>query len=165
MDYMRPTTSKVRLAIISMLSEKIIVNSKILDIFAGIGSVSKEFDKFSPKKIVMIESNIKNIKILRKDFKKDHHKVIKGDVYNFIPKLDEKFNIIFADPPYEQQKFSKLAEIIIEADIFEENGIFIYEHHKNYELPEKFQYLKKVRDKKYGDSRISIYIKKGVISD
>ena len=55
MDYMRPTTSKVRLAITSMLSQELIEKSKILDIFAGIGSVSEEFDKFGPKKIVMIE--------------------------------------------------------------------------------------------------------------
>ena len=51
MDFMRPTTSKVRLAIISMLSEKFIADSKILDIFAGIGSVSEEFIKFTPKKL------------------------------------------------------------------------------------------------------------------
>ena len=50
MDFMRPTTSKVRLAIISMLSEELIADSKILDIFAGIGSVSEEFIKFVPKK-------------------------------------------------------------------------------------------------------------------
>ena len=49
MDLMRPTTSKVRLAIISMLSEKLIADSKILDIFAGIGTVSEEFIKFMPK--------------------------------------------------------------------------------------------------------------------
>ena len=47
---MRPTTSKVRLAITSMLSQELIEKSKILDIFAGIGSVSEEFDKFGPKK-------------------------------------------------------------------------------------------------------------------
>ena len=59
MDYMRPTTSKVRLAITSMLSQELIEKSKILDIFAGIGSVSEEFDKFGPKKIVMIEKILK----------------------------------------------------------------------------------------------------------
>ena len=64
MDYMRPTTSKVRLAITSMLSQELSEKSKILEIFAGIGSVSEEFDKFGPKKIVMIEKNLKNIKVL-----------------------------------------------------------------------------------------------------
>ena len=118
MDFMRPTTSKVRLAIISMLSEKFIADSKILDIFAGIGSVSEEFIKFMPKKIVLIEKNIKNIKLLNTKFKNKSHKVIKGDVYSLIPKLDEKFNIIFADPPYDHQEFPKLAELILDSNIF-----------------------------------------------
>ena len=74
------------------------------------------------------------------------------------------FNIIFADPPYDHQEFPKLAELILDSNIFEESGILIYEHHKNYELPEKFKNLKKVRNKKYGDSRISIY-KRQVIDD
>ena len=164
MDFMRPTTSKVRLAIISMLSEELIADSKILDIFAGIGSVSEEFIKFVPKKIVLIEKSIKNIKLLNTKFKNKNHKVIKGDVYSLIPKLDEKFNIIFADPPYDHKEFPKLAELILDSNIFEENGVLIYEHHKNYELPEKFKILKKVRNKKYGDSRISIY-KRQVIND
>ena len=157
MDFMRPTTSKVRLAIISMLSEELIVDSKILDIFAGIGSMSEEFNKFGPKKIVLIKKNIKNIKLLKTKFKNKNHEVVRGDVYSLVPKLDEKFNIIFADPPYEQEEFTRLAKLLLDSTIFEENGILIYEHHKNYELPEKFKLLKKVRNKKYGDSRISIY--------
>lgn len=157
MDFMRPTTSKVRLAIISMLSEELIVDSKILDIFAGIGSMSEEFNKFGPKKIVLIEKNIKNIKLLKTKFKNKNHEIVRGDVYSLVPKLDEKFNIIFADPPYEQEEFTRLAKLLLDSTIFEENGILIYEHHKNYELPEKFKILKKVRNKKYGDSRISIY--------
>lgn len=162
MDFMRPTTSKVRLAIISMLSEELIVDSKILDIFAGIGSMSEEFNKFGPKKIVLIEKNIKNIKLLNTKFKNKNHEVIRGDVYSLIPKLDEKFNIIFADPPYEQKEFIRLVELLLDSNIFEKNGILIYEHHKNYELPEKFNVLKKVRDKKYGDSRISIFKRQAI---
>ena len=162
MDFMRPTTSKVRLAVISMLSEELIIDSKNLDIFAGIGSVSEEFNRFRPKKIVLIEKNIKNIKLLNTKFKNKNHEVIKGDVYSLIPKLDEKFNIIFADPPYEQKEFIRLAELLLDSNIFEKNGILIYEPHKNYELPEKFNVLKKVRNKKYGDSRISIFKRQAI---
>ena len=157
MDFMRPTTSKVRLAIISMLSEELIADSKILDIFAGIGSVSEEFVKFVPKKIVLIEKNIKNIKLLNTKFKNENHKVVKGDAYSLIPKLNEKFNIIFADPPYAHREFSKLADLLFESKIIEENGLLIYEHYKDYELPNEYIDLKKVRDRKYGDSRLSIY--------
>ena len=156
MDYMRPTTSKVRLAITSMLSRELIEKSKILDIFAGIGSVSEEFDKFGPKKIVMIEKNLKNIKVIEKKFK-NKHEIIKGNVYSLMPKLNEKFNIIFADPPYEYREFPKITDTISESKIIAEDGIFIYEHYKDYELPKQYADFKKVRDKKYGDSRISIY--------
>ena len=62
---MRPTTSKVRLAIISMLSEELIADSRILDIFAGIGSMSEEFIKFVPKKIVLIEKKYKEYQIVK----------------------------------------------------------------------------------------------------
>ena len=156
MDYMRPTTSKVRLAIISMLSQELIEKSKILDIFAGIGSVSEEFDKFGPKKIVMIEKNLKNIKVLEKKFK-DKHEIKKGDVYSLVPKLNEKFNIIFADPPYEHREFPRIADLIFESKTIEEGGLLIYEHYKDYVLPDQYTDFKKVRDKKYGDSRLSIY--------
>jgi len=156
MDYMRPTTSKVRLAITSMLSRELIEKSKILDIFAGIGSVSEEFDKFSPKKIVMIEKNIKNIKVLEKKFK-DKHEILKGDVFSLVPKLNEKFNIIFADPPYELRQFPKITDLIFDSKIVAEDGLLIYEHYKDYELPNQYADFKKVRDKKYGDSRLSIF--------
>ena len=156
MDYMRPTTSKVRLAITSMLSQELIEKSKILDIFAGIGSVSEEFDKFSPKKIVMIEKNLKNIKVLKKKFK-NKYEIIKGDVYSLVPKLNEKFNIIFADPPYEHREFPRIADLIFESKTIEEDGLLIYEHYKDYVLPDQYIDFKKVRDKKYGDSRLSIY--------
>ena len=156
MDYMRPTTSKVRLAITSMLSQELIEKSKILDIFAGIGSVSEEFDKFSPKKIVMIEKNLKNIKVLKKKFK-NKYEIIKGDVYSLVPKLNEKFNIIFADPPYEHREFPRIADLIFESKAIEEDGLLIYEHYKDYVLPDQYIDFKKVRDKKYGDSRLSIY--------
>ena len=164
MDYMRPTTSKVRLAITSMLSRELIEKSKILDIFAGIGSVSEEFDKFSPKKIVMIEKNIKNIKVLEKKFK-NKHEIIKGNVYSLMPTLNEKFNIIFADPPYEHREFPKITDSIFESKIIAEDGLFIYEHYKDYELPNQYAYFKKVRDKKYGDSRLSIYKLEGEADD
>ena len=164
MDYMRPTTSKVRLAITSMLSRELIEKSKILDIFAGIGSVSEEFDKFGPKKIVMIEKNIKNIKVLEKKFK-NKHEIIKGNVYSLIPKLNEKFNIIFADPPYEHREFPKITDSISESKIIAEDGLFIYEHYKDYELPNQYADFKKVRDKKYGDTRLSIYKLEGEADD
>ncbi len=104
----------------------------------------------------MIEKNLKNIKVLEKKFK-DKHEIKKGDVYSLVPKLNEKFNIIFADPPYEYREFPRIADLIFESKTIEEGGLLIYEHYKDYVLPDQYTDFKKVRDKKYGDSRLSIY--------
>ena len=104
----------------------------------------------------MIEKNLKNIKILEKKFK-DKYEIKKGDVYSLVPKLNEKFNIIFADPPYEHREFPRIADLIFETKTIEEGGLLIYEHYKDYVLPDQYIDFKKVRDKKYGDSRLSIY--------
>ena len=70
---------------------------------------------------------------------------------------NEKFNIIFADPPYEHREFPRIADLIFESKTIEKGGLLIYEHYKDYVLPDQYIDFKKVRDKKYGDSRLSIY--------
>ena len=56
---MRPTTSKVKLAIVSMLGSELVQGSKVLDLFAGTGSVGIELSKLGAEKVVMIEQNSK----------------------------------------------------------------------------------------------------------
>ena len=51
----------------------------------------------------------------------------------------------------------KITDLIFESKIIAEDGLLIYEHYKDYELPNQYTDFKKVRDKKYGDSRLSIF--------
>ena len=60
---MRPTTSKVKLAIVSMLGRDLVKGSKVLDLFAGTGSVGIELFKLGAKKVVMIDC-LNHIKVL-----------------------------------------------------------------------------------------------------
>jgi len=159
---MRPTTSKVKLAIISMLGSELIQNSTVLDLFAGTGSVGIELSKLGAKKVVMIEKNIKQyseIKEKVKSFKDNSLDVIKGDVFSLLPKLNYKFNIIFADPPYEDNSFDRLCRLINKSDITSENALILYEHYKKNDTPNNFANFKKIRDKIYGDTRLSIFKK------
>ena len=67
--------------------------------------------------------------------------------------MKEKFNIIFMDPPYKEQKFPELVEKIIDLNLLEKNGIFIIHRHKKNEekYTKKFNILIK---KNYGISKI-----------
>ena len=87
----------------------------------------------------------------------------KGNVFSLLPKLNSEFDIIFADPPYETNYFHKLTELIDSPEITADSALFIYEHFKKDQTPDYFGNFKKLRDKTYGDSRISIY-KKGEVT-
>ena len=84
----------------------------------------------------------------------------KGNVFSVLKKLKSKFNIIFADPPYDSHIFSQLVDLIINYEVNKEGAILIYEHYKKTETPESYKVFHKVRDRIYGDSRISIFKQK-----
>ena len=86
------------------------------------------------------------------------NQIILGDSIKEMKKLkDHSVDLIFADPPYEHREFPRIADLIFESKTIEEGGLLIYEHYKDYVLPDQYIDFKKVRDKKYGDSRLSIY--------
>ena len=165
---MRPTTSKVKLAIVSMLGSELVQGSKVLDLFAGTGSVGIELSKLGAEKVVMIEQNSKQCSEIEeriKSFNTKSFEIKRANVFSVLPKLNSKFDIIFADPPYESNYFDKLSALIDKPNITTQKSLFIYEHFKKDETPGHFGNFKKLRDKTYGDSRISIFKKGEVISN
>ena len=68
-------------------------------------------------------------------------------------RFDQKFDIIFLDPPYKQKKIKDLLLIIKRKKILNKNGVVIIHRHKNEKdiLPEKF---KIIEEKQYGLSKI-----------
>ena len=165
---MRPTTSKVKLAIVSMLGSELVQGSKVLDLFAGTGSVGIELSKLGAEKVVMIEQNSKQCSEIEeriKSFNTKSFEIKRANVFSVLPKLNSKFDIIFADPPYEYNYFNKLSTLIDKPNITTQKSLFIYEHFKKDETPRHFGNFKKLRDKTYGDSRISIFKKGEVISN
>ena len=131
-------------------------NSKVLDLFSGIGSFGLEcisrgskfvffFENYSPV-LEILKNNISNLKCENKS------KVINIDAFKIkknIFKEDQKFQIIFCDPPYKEKKVELLMENIIKMDILDENGIIII-HRKKGNLdtyPKKFRVIE---TKNYG---------------
>ena len=128
----------------------------VLDLFSGIGSFGLECISWGSKFVFFFENyppvleilkiNISNLKYENKS------KVIDIDAFtinNSIFKDDQKFEIIFCDPPYKEKKIELLIENIIEMNILEKNGIIII-HRKKGDLdtyPKKF---KVVETKNYG---------------
>ena len=136
-------------------------NSKVLDLFSGIGSFGLECISRGSKFVFFLENYPQVLKILKNNISnlkyESKSKVIDIDAFKIDSstfKEEQKFQIIFCDPPYKEKKIELLIEKIIEMNILEKNGIIII-HRKKGDLdtyPKKF---KVIDIKKYG---LSIFV-------
>lgn len=144
----RPTTDRIKETLFNIISHDL-VDCKFLDLFSGTGAIGIEALSRGAEKAVFVDKSIDSIKII--DYNLLHTKlfskakVCTGDVLSVIKKLGEqqqKFDIIFMDPPYLQNYISQVLTAIRQANIL--NGYIIVEHETkdNFKIPEDFKILK-----------------------
>ena len=134
-------------------------NSNILDLFSGVGSFGIECLSRGVKKVIFIENYDGVLPILKKNLANliliNNYHIIEKDIYdeNVFIKLENKFNIIFLDPPFKDKNLDKILFNINNNKILDKNGIIIVHRHKTEEdiLPKNF---KIIEEKKYGISKI-----------
>ena len=119
--------------------------------FAGSGIMGLEALSRGFSKIVAIEKNRKIYNVIKNNFskyeKKNDLKLILGDSLKICQKFDEKFNVIYIDPPYFSGVYEQSLAVV--KDIGE---IVILEHVVEVDIPECFEILKQ---KKYGEKTIT----------
>ena len=134
-------------------------NSSILDLFCGVGSFGLECLSRGSKNTTFVENYINVLPILKKNILnlgyQDSTLVIESNILNqlIFKNFDNKFDIIFMDPPYKEKGLVKILLDIIDAKILKDNGIMIIHRHKkdDDEFPKEFEIIE---DKTYGISRI-----------
>ena len=130
MKEIRPTSGRVLLALFNILGEKINSETKFLDIFAGTGHVGLEALKRGAGFCVFVESVKKRAAEIKKSAP-ENSLILSLEVrraVSWLLKRDMKFNIIFADPPYNSGWCEVLPSLENLKNIFDEEFIFIIEH-------------------------------------
>ena len=137
-------------------------DSRILDLFAGTGSFGIECISRNARKVTFIENYNLALKILKKNIKslgvENKAEIIEEECFNFFEskkKFEKKFNLIFMDPPYRENKINLIINNILEREILDKNGILIIHRHKkdNIDISNK---LKILDERNYGISKIII---------
>ena len=143
-------------------SNKLNINlneSIILDLFSGVGSFGIECLSRGAKKVIFIENYFGVLPILKKnlaDLKTiDNYEIFERDIYksDFHLDLNNKFNLIFLDPPFKNKNIENILLNIKKNELLDENGIIIIHRHKNSKdnLPSDISIIE---EKKYGISKI-----------
>ena len=134
-------------------------NSNILDLFSGVGSFGLECLSRGAKNVTFLESYTDVLSVLKKNIdnlnQKNQTKVIEKDIFseNTLKLLNNKFDIIFMDPPYKEKKLLFLLNAITELELLNTGGIIIIHRHKKEadDLPKEFNLI---LEKNYGISKI-----------
>ena len=144
----RSTLSKVRMSVFNTLQAMIDFDgSSFLDMFAGSGIMSVEALSRGFSKAVAIENNRKVFNVTKsnlKKFEKDCNiRLLSGDSLKICKTLNEKFNVIFIDPPYFSGIYEKSLDSIKNLSF----DVVILEH----VIDVDFSGFEVIKQKKYGD--------------
>jgi len=136
-------------------------NAKVLDLFSGTGIISFEFSSRGVKKIISVDNNYKCIKHIKNtsDSLNLNIKTIRNEVILYLKNPNQKFNIIFADPPYDWKLdyYRIMINLIFDNEWLLPEGILIVEHSKKTKLEAIFQ---SYFSRSYGENNFSFYKKK-----
>ena len=134
-------------------------NSNILDLFSGVGSFGLECLSRGAANVTFLESYKEVLTVLKKNIdnlkQQGSSNIIEKDIFseNTLKALNDKFDIIFMDPPYKEKKITTLINKIIQSDILSNDGIIIIHRHKKEadKFPERFNIIE---EKTYGISKV-----------
>ncbi len=131
----RPTTDTAKESLFNILANSFDIEEvDVLDLFAGTGSISYEFASRGCKLIEAVEINYKHATFIHKtktELKFDQLRLVRTNAFQYLKTCYRKFDIIFADPPYDMDEIETLPDIIISKGLLKDGGVFILEHPKN----------------------------------
>jgi len=145
-DSTRPLTDRVKRTIFDIL-DSYINDINVLDLFSGSGNFAMESISRGAKYAVLIDRDQKSISAIYNNVKKskieNQVKIIKSSFEDYLRKSDDKFNLIFIDPPFtiiHKVKLNKVLPLLIK------NGLIIIKlpnnERKNYKIPISFEVIK-----------------------
>src|SRR5574344_2606597 len=154
----RPTTDFAKESIFNVLNAYTdFEDATALDLFSGTGSISLEFLSRGCRRVISVESDRDHHAFIAACVKKlntDKCIPLRGDVFRFLKSCKDKFDIIFADPPYSLENLKDIPTIVFDKDILKEDGIFVLEHGKNYDFSDSPYFME---HRAYGSVNFSIF--------
>ena len=135
-----------------------LAGKKVLDLFAGFGSLGFEALSRGAAEVCFVDSSIQSLKSLRETASDlgvaFSVRIVKRDVVQFIKTEKGAYDIVFCDPPYNRRDYRALIKGIFSHGLLAEDGMLLIEHSVRYSFEDVQQY---VFHKDYGMTRVSFF--------
>ena len=154
----RPTTDFAKEGLFNILTNQIDFEEvSLLDLFSGTGSISFEFASHGCRDIVAVEMNPLHVQFIRRTAASlgiSGMQVVHHNVFDFLKICTKRFDVVFADPPYDMDGFAGIPEKLLAAPIFAPGGMLIFEHPATCSFTTHPAFVK---ERKYGNVHFSFF--------
>jgi 16S rRNA (guanine(966)-N(2))-methyltransferase RsmD len=158
MPHTRPTTDIAKEGLFNILGNRMnFEGSSTLDLFGGTGAISYELASRGATKQVIVEKDPIMFQFIQTNLQKlgaNGYTVLRMDVFAYLQSATEKFDFIFAGPPYALGSIDELPKLIVSRNLIASGGFFVLEHtpRNNYEQAAGF-----VFQRNYGSTVFSFF--------
>ena len=152
----RPTTDFAKEGLFNILNNKLDFDGlEVLDLFSGTGNIAFEFASRGAK-VTCLDKNFECSKFITETAKKLNLNIntLKGDVFKFLKTHSQKYDLIFADPPFILENIPEIHELVMQNNLVKENGWLIIEHGPTTKLNELSHFFEQ---RKYGNVNFSFF--------
>lgn len=154
----RPTTDMAKEALFNILVNHFDLDDvTVLDLFAGTGNITYEFASRGALGVTSIDTELRCVDFIRTTANNLGFEAVlafRSDAFRFLQNSNNKYDIIFCDPPYEMEGVEVIPKLVIEKKLLKEGGWLIVEHSKRQDLSNLQGFLQK---RTYGSVNFSIF--------
>jgi 16S rRNA (guanine966-N2)-methyltransferase len=141
----RPTTDFAKEGLFNVLNRLVDYGEvKVADLFAGTGAISFEFCSRGAGKVIAVDIERRCVDFINStaaEFGMTELKAIRSNVLVFLRRYIEKYDVVFADPPYEMTGIAGFPALVLGSGLLAGNGLFVMEHSDRYDFSNEPYFL------------------------
>ena len=158
----RPTTDKVKGAIYNMIGPYF-DGGRVLDLYAGSGGLGIEAVSRGMDQAVLVEKDRRAQAVIASNIaitkEAEKFQLLKMDAKRALEQLSGSFDLVLLDPPYAKEEIVADIETLSERGLLSEDAFVVCETDKSVMLPDEIASWQKQREKIYGISKVTVYVR------
>lgn len=157
----RPTTDRVKAATFSILESEGINLGRVLDLYAGTGSLGIEALSRGAGRCDFVEQDFGACAIIKDNLKltqlQDRGRVHCMPVAKVVERLEGPYDLVLMDPPFDDERAIQVLRRLAESPLMGPQSTIVFEHSRRQRLPERCGAFAMIDERHYGDSHVAFY--------
>ncbi|MDY7232957.1 16S rRNA (guanine(966)-N(2))-methyltransferase RsmD [Hyalangium rubrum] len=161
--HIRPTADRVRETLFNVLGQ-FLEGQAVLDLYAGTGALGLEALSRGAGRAVLVDSDREALALCRQNTDTlgftSQVEILAQPVARAVEALGkrgERFELVFADPPYAARVVESVLELVVRAGLLAPGGMLIIEHDKREPAPDSHEGMSREDQRRFGDTLMSFY--------